>query len=444
MKTKKVNIPFFLLGIVLLLLVLFIIILPDIIHKSEWMQKKATQITLRQDAVTVSGAGAVAGDNLVTITQGGNYQITGTLEDGQIYVDAGKGQEVVLSLNGVDISNPADAAIYIEEARHTTILLMENTVNRLQSGTAAESAGKQENESGKESGAVLYANDDLSITGTGFLQIVGYINNGIHTKDNLLLENGSVEIKALNHGIKGKESVTVTGGDYMISVGNKGIQSDLTLTVTDGKIQILKSTEGMEANQVTIEGGAISIYSLDDGINANGGAAKKEKKPSEDIVEDMPNLIIKGGEVYVNAFGDGLDSNGNLLVEGGALIIDGPVKNDDGPLDYGYENGGFCRINGGTALAIGSAGMAETFDGLSAQCSFRHIFKKPYAAGSEIVISDVDGNVICRHTAIKEGASVVFSSPELVPGQTYLLKVGEESVEVIQDAVSTISGEKLR
>lgn len=442
MKAKKINSLFLFFGIVLIFLLLSAVILPGILKKSDLADAKTTQITLQQDATTVYGAGATAADNIVTIEQGGNYQITGSLEDGQLYVDAGDAQEVVLSLNGVDISNASGAAIYIEEAQHTTILLMEHTVNRLQSGTAAGDAEKQEEK--EESGAVLYAKDDLSITGTGSLRIAGYLNNGIHTKDNLLLEGGNIEVEAANHGIKGKESVTIAGGDFVIAAGNKGIQSDYELTVTDGRIEIVDSVEGMEANQVTIEGGIIRIVASDDGINANGGAAKKAKKPSEDIVEDMPNLRIKGGEVSINAEGDGLDSNGNLLIEGGTVIIDGPTKNDDGPLDYGSENDGFCRINGGTALAIGSAGMAETFDNESSQYSFRHIFKESYAAGSEIVISDSSGTVLCRHTAAKEGACVVFSSPELVAGETYRLSVGEESVEITLDAVSTVSGKKLK
>ena len=200
---------------------------------------------------------------------------------------------------------------------------------------------------------------------------------------------------------------------------------------------IEESEEGLEANQVIIEGGIFDITAEDDGINANGGEDKQKKKPSEEIVETMPNLIIKGGMLHIDAEGDGLDSNGNLLIEGGELVIDGPTKDDNGPLDYGKENDGACRIQGGTVLAIGSSGMAETFDEKSEQCSFRYLFDEPYEAGSEIVITDADGNELYRHIAAKTGASVVFSSPELVQGKTYMMRVGEQHIEIVQDSVST-------
>lgn len=407
-------------------------------------EAEQTMITLKQDAVTISGAGASVRGNTVMITRGGRYLITGTLEDGQIYVDAGNNEQVELTLGGADISAMTDAAIYIENAGRTTILLAEGTRNRIQSGMAPDSGEVKKDDTEKTGGAALYAKDDLSITGTGFLQVFGYINNGIHTKNNLLIEGGNIEVVAVQHGIKGNDSVTITGGELAIAVGKKGVQSELEMRITGGKLQIIRSEEGLESNQITIEGGTVTITASDDGINANGGAAKKDKEPSADVVGEMPNLIIRGGKVNINAEGDGVDSNGNLFIEGGTVTIDGPTGNGDGPLDYGSENGGSCTISGGEILAIGSAGMAETFDGSSAQCSFCHIFDYPYEAGSEIVISDAGGNVLCHHTAAKKGASVVFSSPALVMGETYSLRVGGRTVEIVIDAVSTISGRKVR
>lgn len=376
-----------------------------------------------------SGAGARMQDRTVIISRGGSYLISGTLTDGQIYVDAGKDERVELILNGVTISNEDDAAVYIEEAGHTVIILAENTRNSLQSGTAP---GGREGKAGDENagGAVLYAKDDLSITGTGSLQISAYIRNGIHTKKHLLIEGGSIAIEAVNHAIKGKDSVGITGGDLTLTAGNKGIESDFEIQITDGSVRITDSAEGIEANQIIIEGGIIDITASDDGMNANGGAAKKKKNPEEDIVEKMPNLIIRGGEISVNAQGDGLDSNGNLLIEGGYIIIDGPERDDDGPLDFGVENGGVCTVSGGTVLAIGSAGMAVGFDENSKQCSFCYIFDDAYPEDSEILISDADGNALCRHIAVKKGASVVFSAPVLTPGETYLLSVDGQAIAI--------------
>ena len=221
----------------------------------------------------------------------------------------------------------------------------------------------------------------------------------------------------------------------MIEAGDRGVQAKYEMEITGGELKIA-AKEGMEANQVLIEGGMMDITAEDDGINANGGEDKQKKNPSKDVVEDMPNLTIRGGTIYIDAEGDGIDSNGNLFIEGGELVIDGPTEDDDGPLDFGKENEGICTIKGGTVLAIGSSGMAETFGEGSEQCSFRWILDTPYEAGSEIVITDAAGKELYRHTAAKKGASVVFSSPELVLGETYSLHVGEQTLEVMQDNVS--------
>ncbi len=528
-----------------------------------------TQILLNQEGSRVLGSGANVSGSTITIYSGGSYRISGTLQDGQISVDAGNKETVELVLHGADITNLSDAAIYIENAGCTVLLLEEGTINRVQSGTETERERKTLEEEQDAKGAAIYAKDNLSITGTGSLQVFGYINNGIHTKNALSIDNGNIEVEAWNNGIKGNDSVRITGGNFSIHSGGDGIKSDDTtgdgygvisiengtffiqsrgdaiqaetsltiaggtfhmitsdgsgdtfpslqssqdnpdsdwdlsditqnsakglksgkaisisdgtffvdsyddavhsngtiqifggvltlatkddgihadaaLTISGGEIQITKSYEGLEANQISIEGGLIDIVASDDGINANGGPDSRGWRGETTInkVKDMPNLTIRGGEVKVNAGGDGLDSNGNLSIEGGEIIIDGPSSNWNGALDSGSENGGICTISGGTILAVGSSGMAETFDESSKQYSFRHTFERSYGAGSEICIVDADGKELCRHTTKKEISSVVFSSPELALGETYTLCIDEQTVEITLDAVSTISGRR--
>ncbi|MCM1387713.1 MAG: carbohydrate-binding domain-containing protein [Bacillus sp. (in: Bacteria)] len=416
-----------LLGIVIIMMLA--VLAAGLLFLSSKEDQKQMTVTFGQDGIAVSGAGVSVRENSVVISRGGSYLISGTAADAQIYVDAGKDEQVELILNGVDIANEDEAAIYIENAEHTAIILGQGTRNSLQSGRV-QTDGERQSADEEAGGAVIYAKDDLSITGAGSLYVAGYLHNGIHTKNHLFIEDGNIEIEAANHALKGKDSVTVTGGSLVIKAGGKGVESDMEAHITGGSIRITEAAEGIEANQIRIDGGVIEITASDDGINANGGAAKQKKNPSDDVVGKMPNLIITGGDITINAEGDGLDSNGNLIIEGGNVVIDGPTHDGDGALDYGTENGGVCKISGGTALAIGSAGMAVAFDEDSAQCSFCHICESAYEAGCEIVIYDADGQELYRHTAVKRGASVVFSSPKLITGETYLLTVGERSVEI--------------
>ncbi len=526
-----------------------------------------TRITLSQNGSTVKGAGARVSENIIRISQGGSYRLEGTLENGQIYVEAKNSETVELILAGVSITNRSEAAIQVENAGQTMIVLEEGTENSLQSGQTAETSSVDDQVDQKLSGAALYARDNLSITGTGSLQVYGYINNGIHTTNRLRIDDGNITVRAKNNGIKGKDSVEITsgdfsivsggdgiksddssgegygtvsitggtfsiqsesdgvqaetvleisggefdvttangsenvafssetgwgapdtnwdisgesetstksfksgtelrvtggrfsvnsrddafhsngtvlisGGDFQIASGDDGIHGDTDLTIESGTIQIRRSYEGIEANRILIRGGEISVYASDDGLNAYGGQGRRGWGGSGKQTDEMPLLHITGGTVRINAEGDGVDSNGDILVEGGLLVVDGPSSSWNGAIDSGTENGGSCVIHGGTVLAIGSSGMAETFDRSSRQPSFRHNLAASFSSGDEIRIADQAGNELYRHSAAKSGNSVVFSSPLLVVGETYLLSVNGERVEITMDSISASSGQR--
>ena len=185
-------------------------------------------------------------------------------------------------------------------------------------------------------------------------------------------------------------------------------------------------------------------FAPDGRVNEAGGEPpeRMEDKISEELSaeEPLPMLRVTGGSLHIDAEGDGLDSNGDLIIEGGEIVVDGPSRSGNGALDSGTESGGACLVNGGTILAIGASGMAESFDGASEQCSFRHTFEQELPAGSEITVTDADGNVLVEHIAAKSFSSVVFSCPELTTGESYVLTAGDERVEISMDAAAVESG----
>lgn len=520
-----------------------------------------TVIRLEGDRIEVSGPGASASGHTVSITRAGRYSISGALEDGQISVNAGSNDTVVLALNGMEISHAGDAAIYVKNAGQVILVLEDGTVNQVRSGTPIDLAAIRDGTNGDVSGGAIYSRDDLSITGGGTLRVFGYLNNGIQTSNRLMIENGEIEVTALNNAIKGKDaveirggafsirsggdgiksddttgedfgvvsitggsfsitsdsdgiqaetaltisggdfaittgggcaaavrprggwgnrnkgwdmeeessvsakglksgvtmqitggtfsidakddalhsngSIQITGGSFAIATGDDGIHADTELSVEGGEILIADSYEGLEANQIRLSGGTIDVVAADDGVNAYGG---RRSWGGGKTTEETPNLYFLGAAVTIDADGDGIDSNANIYVEGGSVIINGPTSSGNGAIDYGRENGGVCLVNGGVVLAVGSSGMAETFDGSSGQCSFRYNFERPFDRGSRITISDAQGNILMEHTAVKRGESVVFSCPELTVGQSYTLTVDRQSVEIVQDSVSTSLG----
>jgi hypothetical protein len=134
-------------------------------------------------------------------------------------------------------------------------------------------------------------------------------------------------------------------------------------------------------------------------------------------------LNINGGYLYVDAAGDGIDINGPIEMTAGTVIVNGPVENMNGALDYS----GSFTLTGGYLLAVGSAGMAQAPSDSSSQYSFLYNFESIQAAGTLVHIQSADGRDILTFSPAKDYQSVVFSSPELANGATYIVHSGGSS-----------------
>lgn len=312
---------------------------------------------------------------------------------------------------------------------------------------------------------------------------------GLKAGKALVISGGSITIDAQDDALHTDGDMTISGGECILSTGDDGAHAALSLTVLDGKITVLTSYEGLEANQITLAGGELDITASDDGINANGGSdgfsggfgggfggrrsdmnsqsgdmtppdnsnmqtppdgnAPSGNPPTmpgqdaadstttDDTTDKQPVLLITGGKITVNADGDGLDSNGDLRVEGGDITINGPSNGGNGALDIGTENGGAGVIAGGTLIALGTSSMTENFGSTSTQCAFL-VTMNSFGAGETITITDSQGNVLYTGVTVKSANSVVFSSPDLVVGETYTVTIGTTSATVTQS--STVVG----
>lgn len=312
---------------------------------------------------------------------------------------------------------------------------------------------------------------------------------GLKAGKALVISGGSITIDAQDDALHTDGDMTISGGECILSTGDDGAHAALSLTVLDGKITVLTSYEGLEANQITLAGGELDITASDDSINANGGSdgfsggfgggfggrrsdmnsqsgdmtppdnsnmqtppdgnAPSGNPPTmpgqdaadstttDDTTDKQPVLLITGGKITVNADGDGLDSNGDLRVEGGDITINGPSNGGNGALDIGTENGGAGVIAGGTLIALGTSSMTENFGSTSTQCAFL-VTMNSFGAGETITITDSQGNVLYTGVTVKSANSVVFSSPDLVVGETYTVTIGSTSATVTQS--STVVG----
>ncbi|MCD8391010.1 MAG: carbohydrate-binding domain-containing protein [Firmicutes bacterium] len=200
--------------------------------------------TIDLDAMTCDGEGVTIEDNTVTITQGGDFTVTGTLEDGSILVSTE--DRVKLRLTDTSITCSDGPAIYFESADKAFITLSGDST------VTSEDA---------ESGAI-YSKDNLEIKGSGTLTIVS-AGKGIKASDNLTIEEGTINITSTDDGINVNDTFNMTGGTVTITSGCDGIASDSIVKIDGGTIDI--TTDGApETTESAATGGAAADGTVPD------------------------------------------------------------------------------------------------------------------------------------------------------------------------------------
>jgi len=239
---------------------------------------------------------------------------------------------------------------------------------------------------------------------------------------------GDFELNCADDAVHANGDVTVSGGSFRIKTGDDGFHADGALSVSHGAVTVSESYEGLEGQTIAISGGDISVKSGDDGLNAAGGADQSGFggfRGADMFAADANScIVISGGTLFVDASGDGIDSNGDLTISGGDITVEGPTDGGNGPLDYG----GNGKISGGTVRITGSVQMAQTLQGDGQGVLGVSVGNQ--SAGTAWEILDSKGNTVLSGNPQKAYSCIVASSPELIAGETYILKVGTLSGEI--------------
>ena len=292
----------------------------------------------------------------VTITKSGTYVISGQSDGVQIKVEADKSADVHLVLKGATMTN-TNAAISATSAGHVYLTLAEGTTNSLSDSSS---------NSDDRANAALFSKVDLTINGSGTLNVDGKKSNAIKANDTLHITGGTFNVTSVGDAFNVNDELNVTGATMTIdakedgvkvdndddmtvgnmylanntitvTAGEDGIHASGNLVIDSGTYTVKNSTEGIEGKGITINGGDINVYSTDDGINA----ANKNAQQS-DIYFTMTggNLTVEVGQGDT----DPIDSNGNITVTGGTIKMIGQTGFDfDGTATY---TGGDIYLNG--------------------------------------------------------------------------------------------------
>lgn len=334
----------------------------------------------------------------------------------------------------------------------------------------------------------IRANDSIRICGARITAEGG--DDGIVTTNAvengyLYVESGTLKITAADDGIHTTGDIETAGGDITISAGDDGVHSDTSVRVSAGTLLIEECSEGIEALTIDVSGGDITVYAEDDGFNANGGSgggfgggpgfgghrggesseavsgtesesgempvppdmdsSEENAQSTSDSADEETYISISGGKITIiienGRDADGLDSNGDILISGGTILISLPGSSGNCAVDYASENGGTASISGGTIIACGDSSMAEGFDASSAQASVLYNISTAAEAGTTLSLKDAEGNVLLTWDVPCSFSSALISCPQMQVGSTYKVVIGESEEEITLEEVSSSFGE---
>lgn len=251
----------------------------------------------------------------------------------------------------------------------------------------------------------------------------------------LTVTGGVISIDAADDALHSEGDITIDNGQITLSTADDGLHAEATLEINGGALTIVESYEGLEGKDIIINDGTIHLDSSDDGINASTGTGAQamggRPGPGQFMGGDS-QLTINGGYVSVDAWGDGLDINGAITMTGGVVLVNGPVENNNGPVDYM----GAFDISGGFLVAAGSAGMAQApTESSDSQYSVMVNFDSAQAAGTIVHIQDQNGSEVLTFAPTKQFQSLLVSSPDLENGATYTVFAGGNATGTETDSL---------
>ena len=297
----------------------------------------------------------------LSVTEPGTYILSGNTT-GNITVDTDG--YVRLALDGVSINSSTGSALQIDNAKKTVIQLVNDSENSIRDGATRADESID---------GAIYSSDDLVFEGEGKLTVEAQFADGIVSKDSLWIKSSDITVTSVDDGIRGKDMLSISGGTITVNAqgdglkstnetdagegnlvisggsvtiqsGDDGIKSEQKAWITGGTINVAKSVEGIEAPVIIIDGGDITVYASDDGLNASASA----------ITTTGLSITINNGTLAVTVGPgdtDAIDSNGDIVVNGGTITITAPTSSFDFD-GTGNINGGTVSVNGQTITTM--------------------------------------------------------------------------------------------
>lgn len=369
----------------------------------------------------VSGSGTFSlSGNTYTISAAGTYILRGRL-DGQILVNAGEDDEVILELSGTTISCGVDSPIRVLSAGKVEISAKKETENVVNDTRAEKTAADKTQGDG-----AIDVVCDLKIKGSGTLIVNAGYRNGIRTTKDLKIQKLSLKCTAPDVAIQGNDSITVTSGTVVaISSKGDGIQTENTDV----------NKNGVTRGDILLSGGSVTVFAAGDGFQAahNFVMSAGESGAPEVAISTGSYSSYTASDAATTSY-KGVKVRNELQIEDGAITIhsyDDALHADYGTsLDDGTIGKGTIRISGGT-VTIGVYAPANKTPGGR---------MGPGNWDGQQAVSGADGIHADSTIYISGGTVVVDSAYEGLEANVLHVSGGRTYVSANDDGVNACAG----
>ena len=248
---------------------------------------------------------------------------------------------------------------------------------------------------------------------------------GFKAGKTLTVTGGTLTVDSADDALHANADVSITGGTLTLATGDDGVHADNDLVIgakgssstTTPKISITASYEGLEGTTVNVYSGDIDVAASDDGVNAASSQLGERS--------DKYAINIAGGDLYIDAGSDGLDSNNDISMTGGKVEVYGADAMMDAAIDYDGTFTPPTKPSGGKADGKPSGNLPNRESALGIK------------EGSVITVQDSSGKALCTATARGSMSSVIFSSADIKEGETYTVLVDGTSVGTAEAKLGT-------
>lgn len=314
----------------------------------------------------------------------------------------------------------------------------------------------------------VHSNYSISIHDGSFTIRTG--DDGMHGDAYLTISGGTINVDESYEGLEAAQ-IDISGGTIHVSASDDGLNADGggDFDLVDGALVLKEATTTTEATESTQAetaeptqtaantgqtnsettdsteqtGGETSDSTGQSGSETTNSAGQTEgqAQPPQPgggmgmgigIPEDNTLINISGGTLIVQAGvgentsvtgGDGIDSNGDITISGGTVIVFGSEGGADSALDYDGE----ASITGGTLAALGTAGMAQSVEPDDSHAVLMVTWSETQQAGTRLSLCDENGQIVCSLEAPISFSSAVICTESMASGQTLSLYTGGDA-----------------